>query len=69
MAAWTSRFVASISMASHWFRPDLELFPKAAQYRSYLLISLSIELVVSIASFFSSGLIVNSLPRPLLVLF
>jgi hypothetical protein len=48
MMAWTSRLATSITMASRWFRPDLEFFPKAAQYRSYLLICLSIELVVSI---------------------
>ena len=48
MVAWTSRLVSSIIMASLWFHPDLEIFPKAAQYRSYLIICLSIELVVSI---------------------
>ncbi|KAF8807741.1 hypothetical protein BYT27DRAFT_7165839 [Phlegmacium glaucopus] len=51
MVAWTSRFVASITMALRWFRPDLELFPKAAQYRLYLLTSLSIELITIFASF------------------
>ena len=50
MVAWTSRLVSSIIMASRWFHPELEIFPKAAQYRSYLLICLSIELVVSILS-------------------
>jgi hypothetical protein len=68
MVAWTSRLVSSILMASHWFHPDLEFFPKAAQYRSFLLICLSIELVVSILFLLSSSLIVNSLSRPLLFL-
>ena len=46
MLAWTSRFVAATIMAWGWFRPEMELFPEAAQYKSYLLTHLSIELVV-----------------------
>ena len=48
MVAWTSRLVSSIIIALRWFYSDLENFLEAAQYRSYLLLCLSIELVVSI---------------------
>ena len=57
MVAWTSRLVSSIILASRWFHPDLEFFSEAAQYRSYLLICLSIELVVSILFLLSLSLV------------